>query len=287
MNVRHAPELRGKRALVVGLARSGVAAARFLAERGARVVATDAKPLEQLGPDVAALQALGVALELGGHRLQTFVESDLVVVSPGVPWERPELLAARQAGADVLAELELGARFAPGPIAAVTGTKGKSTTTAALGAMLRAAGLDVRVGGNIGAPLVGLLEGTTPETRFALEVSSFQLEGTRRFHPRVALFLNLSPDHLDRHPGVAAYAAAKARVFENQGPGDWAVLNADDPQVLELARSRAANPAPSSRPPRRACAWVGARRRSSTWVPCACPAPTWPSTCSAPGPPRA
>lgn len=237
MNVRHAPELRGRRALVVGLARSGLAAARFLAERGAQVVATDTRRLEELAPEVAGLQALGVALELGKHRAETFVESELVVVSPGVPWERPELQAARRAGAEVLAELELAARFVEGPLAAVTGTKGKSTTTAALGAMLREAGLDVRVGGNIGAPLVGLLSGVSPETRFALEVSSFQLEGIRRFRPQVAVFLNLSPDHLDRHPSFEAYAAAKARVFENQGPADWAVVNADDPQVLALARA--------------------------------------------------
>ena len=253
MNVRHAPELRGRRALVVGLARSGLAAARFLAERGAQVVATDVRPLEELGAEVAGLQALGVALELGRHRPETFVESELVVVSPGVPWERPELQAARRAGAEVLAELELGARFVEGPLAAVTGTKGKSTTTAALGAMLREAGLDVRVGGNIGAPVCGLLSGATEATVYALELSSFQLEGIERFRPTVAVFLNLSPDHLDRHPDFEAYAAAKARVFENQGPADWAVVNADDPRVLALARAGRArvltvSPRPGSEP---------------------------------------
>jgi UDP-N-acetylmuramoylalanine--D-glutamate ligase len=160
----------------------------------------------------------------------------MVVVSPGVSWERPELEAAREAGAEMMAEIELAFRHLRGRLAAITGTKGKSTTTAALGAVLREAGFDARVGGNIGAPLIGLAEGSTEATVFAVEVSSFQLEGTDRFHPEVAVWLNLSPDHLDRHPSLEAYVAAKARVFARQEETDWAVVNADDPMVLEQAR---------------------------------------------------
>ena len=234
-------ELAGKRALVVGLARSGVAAARLLLARGARVVATDRKPADELTGEVLGLEREGVRLELGGHREASFAEAELVVVSPGVAWDAPELEAARRAGAEVIAEIELGYREAKGTVAAVTGTKGKSTTTAALGAMLRAAGPpaggDVRVGGNIGSPLTGLLEGASPATTFVLEVSSFQLEGIALFHPQVAVFLNLSADHLDRHPSLEAYTRAKARVFENQGAEDWAIVNADDPTVLALARA--------------------------------------------------
>jgi UDP-N-acetylmuramoylalanine--D-glutamate ligase len=231
-------DLAGRSAVVVGMARSGLSAAAFLASRGARVVATDRKPASELPKDVGALADRGIELELGGHRGETFARADLVVVSPGVPWEMPELAAARARGVPVMAELELAARFAAGTVAAVTGTKGKSTTTAALGAMLAAAGRDARVGGNIGRPFISLLEGQTGETVFVLEVSSFQLEGIQTFHPHLAVFLNLSPDHLDRHPSFEAYASAKVRIFENQTADDWAVVNADDPGVL--ARTRAA-----------------------------------------------
>ncbi len=223
--------------MVIGLARSGIAAAEFLARRGASVVATDTKSEGELPGEALALRERGVRLELGGHRRETFTGATMVVVSPGVPWELPELEAARAAGVPVIAEIELAFRHLAGRVAAITGTKGKTTTTAALGAMLREAGFDARVGGNIGAPLVGLVEGSTEATTFAVEVSSFQLEGTVRFHPHVAVWLNLSPDHLDRHPSLGAYVAAKARVFANQGPGDWAVVNADDPVVLEQARA--------------------------------------------------
>src|SRR5262245_6117776 len=182
------------------------------------------------------LEALGVRMELGGHRRETFVSAGTIVVSPGVPWDLPELEAARAAGVPVIAEIELAFRHLRGRVAAITGTKGKSTTTAALGAMLREAGFDARVGGNIGAPLVGLVEGSTDATVFAVEVSSFQLEGTSRFRAHVAVWLNLSADHLDRHPTLESYVAAKARVFENQDASDWAVVNADDPVVLAEAR---------------------------------------------------
>ena len=167
--------------------------------------------------------------------METFTTARLVVVSPGVPWDMPELVAARRAGAEVVGELELGSRFIRGRVAAVTGTKGKSTTTAALGAMLREAGGDVRVGGNIGTALSGLVDGSTEETTFVLEVSSFQLEASDTFHPQVAVFLNLSPDHLDRHASFEEYGQAKARIFRNQTANDWAVVNADDPHVLSLA----------------------------------------------------
>lgn len=232
--------LEGREALVVGLGRSGVAAAAFLARHGARVLAADRQPMEALSEEARALPSLGVRLETGPHRPASFTGSSLVVVSPGVPWDLPELVAAREAGARVIAELELGWGELLGTVAAVTGTKGKSTTTAALGAMLGEAGLEVRVGGNIGRPLVGLVEGATEATFFVVEVSSFQLEGIEGFHPRVAVFLNLSPDHLDRHPTFEDYAKAKARVFLNQTADDWAVVRADDPEVRRLAASGSA-----------------------------------------------
>ena len=230
--------------VVVGLARSGIAAASFLARRGAGVVAVDHKREHELPREALALREAGVRLELGPHRRETFEGASLVVVSPGVPWELAELEAARRAGVPVIAEIELAFRHLKGRVAAITGTKGKSTTTAALGAMLREAGIDARVGGNIGAPLVGLVEGSSDSTVFAVEVSSFQLEGTKHFHAHVAVWLNLSPDHLDRHPTLEAYVAAKARVFANQDSADWAVVNADDPVVLAQARRARARQLP-------------------------------------------
>ncbi len=230
-------ELEGERVVVVGLARSGIAAARYLAEHGARVVATDRKTASELPEEALSLAHQGVALELGGHPPAAFTGASMVVVSPGVPWDMPELQAARRAGVRVIAELELAYRRIPGPVAAVTGTKGKSTTTAALGTMLQEAGLDVRVGGNIGEPLIGLVKGSKASTIFAVEASSFQLEGIDRFRPKVAVFLNLSADHLDRHASFEDYAQAKARIFRNQRPEDWAVVNADDENVVRLARA--------------------------------------------------
>ena len=229
-------QLSGASAVVVGLARSGVAAAAFLAGRGAHVTASDVKPREALTPEALALESQGVRLETGGHRLETLLAASLVVVSPGVPWDLPELTQARDRGVEVIAELELACRHLMGEVVAVTGTKGKSTTTAAVGAMLRAAGRDVRVAGNIGRPAILCVEGSDARTVFALEVSSFQLEGVHSLHPRVAIFLNLSDDHLDRHGSFEAYAAAKARVFLNQTADDWAVVNADDRRVLDRAR---------------------------------------------------
>lgn len=229
--------LEGRPVVVVGLARSGVAAARFLASRGSDVVATDRKPASELPEEALKLGDMGVRLELGGHRPETLAGAGLVVVSPGVPWQAPDLVAARAAGVPVIGELELGVRYITGPVAAITGTKGKSTTTAALGAMLREAGRDVRVGGNIGEAVTGLLEGATADTTFVLEVSSFQLETTESLRPKVAVYLNLSPDHLDRHASFEEYAAAKARIFRNQTEDDYAVVNAEDEAVLQAARA--------------------------------------------------
>src|SRR6185295_9772708 len=179
---------------------------------------------------------LGVQLELGGHRTETFTGADLVVLSPGVPPETPAVQAARDRGVPVIAEIELASRWLEGRVIAITGTKGKSTTTALTGRMLEAAGFKVTVGGNIGAPLSAQVSESTPDTLHVVEASSFQLEQIDTFHPWIAVMLNFSPDHLDRHPTVAAYAAAKARIFENQNARDFAVINADDPTVLELAR---------------------------------------------------
>jgi UDP-N-acetylmuramoylalanine--D-glutamate ligase len=226
-------DVKDKRVTVAGAARSGLAAAELLARRGAVVT------LSETRADVAAaepLRRLGVRLELGGHQLATFTGADLIVLSPGVAPEQPAVQAARRGGVPVIAEIELASRWLQGRVIAITGTKGKSTTTALTGRMLERAGFKVTVGGNIGSPLSAQVADSTPDTYHVVETSSFQLEQIDTFHPWIAVMLNFSPDHLDRHPTVEAYAAAKARIFENQGGDDWAVVNADDPAVLDMAR---------------------------------------------------
>jgi UDP-N-acetylmuramoylalanine--D-glutamate ligase len=226
-------DVQGKRVTVVGAARSGIAAAELLARRRAQVTLTEMRPEVK---EAEPLRRLGVRLELGGHRNETLTEADLVVLSPGVPPDLPSVQRARERGVPVIGELELASRWLSGRVVAITGTKGKSTTTALTGQILEAAGYRVTVGGNIGSPLSAQVSGSTPDTVHVIEASSFQLEQTETFHPWIAVMLNFSPDHLDRHPNIEAYGAAKARIFENQTSEDWAVINADDPAVLELAR---------------------------------------------------
>jgi UDP-N-acetylmuramoylalanine--D-glutamate ligase len=230
--------VRGKRVVVVGAARSGIAAAVLLVRREARVTLSEARESFEAADQ---LRTLGVTLELGGHDEATFAAADLVVVSPGVPLEQPVFDVARARGVEVIGELELASRWIKGRVIAITGTKGKSTTTTLIGRMLAADGRRVLVGGNIGVPLSAQVEESTPETMHVVEASSFQLETTTTFHPWIAVWLNFAADHLDRHPSVEAYAAAKARIFAQQQPDDWAVINADDPEVVHraaAARSR-------------------------------------------------
>jgi len=229
--------VRGKRVTVVGAARSGVAAAELLARRGASVTLSEMRA--QLDEEDRLRQA-GVELELGGHVPATLLRADLIVTSPGVPYRHPLVEAARHAGVPVIGELELASRWLRGRIVAITGTKGKSTTTTLTGRMLEAGGHRVLVGGNIGRALSAQVEESTEDTIHVIEASSFQLESTDTFHPWIAVLLNFSPDHLDRHDSVEEYAAAKTRLFAQQEDTDWAVLNADDPAVLEMAKSTGA-----------------------------------------------
>jgi UDP-N-acetylmuramoylalanine--D-glutamate ligase len=231
----------GQRVVVVGAARSGVAAAELLVRRGARVTLTDRKPAIE---DAATLEARGIGLALGGHDETMFAGADLIVTSPGVPLDQPAFAAARAAGVPVVGELELASRWLQGRVIAITGTKGKSTTTTLTGQVLTRAGFTVAVGGNIGVPLSSQVEGSRPETLHVVEASSFQLESTDTFHPWIAALLNFSPDHLDQHPSVEAYAAAKQRIFRRQTPDDVAVVNAEDLPSRALARSSAARRVP-------------------------------------------
>jgi UDP-N-acetylmuramoylalanine--D-glutamate ligase len=233
------PIVRGQRVTVVGAAASGIAAATLLAKHGALVTLSDVRASV---PDAERLRAQGVVLELGGHQTGTFTSADLIVTSPGVPPEQPALEAARARGVQIVGEIELASWWLKGRVIAITGTKGKSTTTALAGRMLQSAGFHVTVGGNIGRPLSGQVEESTPATLHVVETSSFQLEQTETFRPWIAVMLNFSPDHLDRHKTVEAYGAAKAKVFRNQHDTDWAVINADDPATLELARGARATP---------------------------------------------
>jgi UDP-N-acetylmuramoylalanine--D-glutamate ligase len=228
-------ELKGKKVLVVGLGKSGLAAALFLRRQGAQVTVSDIRSAESLAKEIPALLEEGVMVEAGGHGLLTFRRQDLIVVSPGVPLDTPELVQARNFGRPVIGELELAARFLKGKILAITGSNGKTTTTALAGEILKETGLPTLVAGNIGVPVVGLIDESTEDTWSVLEVSSFQLESTEKFHPRIAVILNITPDHLDRHGTLENYALAKERIFAAQDAGDFAVLNADNPRTAEAA----------------------------------------------------
>jgi UDP-N-acetylmuramoylalanine--D-glutamate ligase len=228
-------ELKGKKVLVVGLGKSGMAAALFLRHHGAKVTVSDVRSAEDLAKEIPALLEEGIMVEAGGHGLLTFRRQDLIVVSPGVPLDTPELAQARDLGLPVIGELELAARFLKGKMLAVTGSNGKTTTTTLLGEILKEGGLPTLVGGNIGVPVVTLINSSTDESWSVLEVSSFQLESTDEFHPAIAVILNITPDHLDRYGAFEDYARAKERIFAAQTAGDSLVLNADNPRAAQAA----------------------------------------------------
>jgi UDP-N-acetylmuramoylalanine--D-glutamate ligase len=233
-------EVRGKRVLVVGLGRSGRAAAVCLAKRGAIVTVTDQRPPAAFKAEISELMPYKAGLELGAHREASFFEQDLVVVSPGVPWDMPLLVAARERRVRVVPEIELASWYLTQPILGITGSNGKTTTTTLVGKILEASGFATFVGGNIGVPLISAVDTVPADAWLVTELSSFQLEGIETFRPRLAVLLNLSRNHLDRHPSFEAYVAAKARIFQNQRADDFTVLNADDENVMRLRPSIAA-----------------------------------------------
>ena len=228
-------ELKGKKVLVVGLGKSGLAAALFLRRRGAQVTVSDVRSAEALAKDIPALLEEGIMVEAGGHGLLTFRRQDLIVVSPGVPLNTPEIAQVKSFGLPVIGELELAARFLKGRMLAITGSNGKTTTTALVGEILEKAGMPTLVGGNIGVPVVALIDQSTDDTWSVLEVSSFQLESTDKFHPSIAVILNITPDHLDRHGSFENYARAKERIFAAQDKNDCVVLNADNARAAAAA----------------------------------------------------
>jgi UDP-N-acetylmuramoylalanine--D-glutamate ligase len=230
-------ELRGKRVLAVGLARTGMATALFCAARGARVTATDSRTEDQIGEAIDKLKDAGVTLELGGHRENTFLDQDLIIPSPGVPAEEAHLQAARAKGITIWSEIELAYRFMKGRLIGITGSNGKTTTTSLVEHILKTTGTQTILAGNIGTPLIGCVDTMKDDTCTVVELSSFQLELIDTFRPNIGVFLNLTPDHLDRHHTLEAYGAAKARLFENQTGEDAAILNADDVATMPYAPS--------------------------------------------------
>src|ERR1700674_5159606 len=231
-------ELGGKRVLVVGLARTGVATAQFCVGHGAKVTATDARSESEIGEAAKSLRAAGVQLELGGHNQKTFLDQDVIVDSPGVPARPPLVPADRAKGVTIWSEIELADRYLKGRMIGITGSNGKTTTTSLIAHILKGAGVPTILAGNIGTPLISQVEQTNDQTITVAELSSFQLELIDTFRPDVSVFLNLTPDHLDRHRTLEAYGAAKARIFENQTESDSAVLNADDPATRPYAPAK-------------------------------------------------
>ena len=228
-------ELKNKRVLVVGLGKSGKSAALFLRDHGAKVTVSDVRSAEALAGEIPALLDAGIMVETGGHGLLTFRRQDLIVVSPGVPYDTPELKQVRAFGLPIIGELELASRFLQGQIVAVTGSNGKTTTTSLLGKIFTNAGGPTLIGGNIGTPVIDLIAQSTPQTVSVLEVSSFQLETVVEFRPHIAVVLNITQDHLDRHGTFENYAAMKARITAQQTPEDFFVLNAEDKPTQMLA----------------------------------------------------
>jgi len=229
-------ELNGKRVLVVGLGKSGLASAAFLKNRGASVTATDAKSAAEIDVAAKTLEQSGIPLHAGEQPESLYTEQDLIVVSPGVSFDEPRLVAARARGIEVIGEVELAARFLRGRIVAITGSNGKTTTTTLTGQIIARDGRPTLVGGNIGTPAISFVDRSNDNTWIVLELSSFQLETIATFRPHIACILNITPDHLDRHGSFEVYLAAKARIFENQQAGDFAVLNADDPACERVAQ---------------------------------------------------
>ena len=226
-------DVRGQRVVVMGGGRSGRAAAELLVSRGAGVTLTDLAPVDR----AEDLTARGITIDVGPHRPELLAGAHLIVLSPGVSPDQPVIAAARRGGVPVIGELELASRWLSGRVVAITGTKGKSTTSTLTARILQEAGFDAPAGGNIGTALSTQVSRSTPASIHVVEVSSFQLETADTFHPWIAVLLNVSADHLDRHGSFEAYSAAKARVFANQTAEDWAVINADDPATLALARA--------------------------------------------------
>jgi UDP-N-acetylmuramoylalanine--D-glutamate ligase len=228
-------DLAGKKVLIIGAARSGIAAAKFLTARGAVVALNDQKPLDKWNEAALALKELGVGLIAGEPPSWLLDQLDLVVVSPGVPSNIIPIRYAERAGAEVIGEIELAFRYLKGRTVGITGSNGKTTTTALIGELLRDAGMTVQVGGNIGQALSSMVEGSSADGWTVVELSSFQLETIKQFHPTIAVVLNVTPNHMDRYETFTDYAAAKHRIFMNQTPTDFAVLNADDPTVSSWA----------------------------------------------------
>jgi UDP-N-acetylmuramoylalanine--D-glutamate ligase len=229
--------LKGKKIVVVGLGRTGIATARFLHQHGARVIVSDTADENQLGDPVRTLREMGVALELGPHRIDSFQSADAIVVSPGVPHTIGPVVRARSRNIPVMGEVELASRFIKEPIIAVTGTNGKTTTTELLGQMLKDSGIQVFVGGNIGNPLIEYAGSSQKMQIVVAEISSFQLDTIDSFHPNISVLLNITADHLDRYPDFEAYADSKIQIFRNQQADDVAVLNGSDPLIRAKTKS--------------------------------------------------
>ena len=237
METRDVKNLRDKKVLVAGAGKSGMAAALFLRQHGAYVTVSDSRNADAMTTEIAVLRAVGIEIAAGSNGLETFAQQDLVVVSPGIPLNTSEWMTARSyhPQVEIVGELELASRYLQGQILAITGSNGKTTTTALCGEILRASGLPTQVGGNIGVPVISLVEHSDASGWTVLEVSSFQLESTIHFCPRIAVMLNITPDHLDRHGSMENYIAAKERIFANQTADDALVLNAEDEHTQRAA----------------------------------------------------
>lgn len=227
-------DLKGKKVLVVGLARTGIAAAKFLKAKGSLVTTTEVKPGEEMKEAVQELRGMDISTEWGGHQIETFLNQDTIVVSPGVDLSIEPIQKAIKHGVRVISEIELAYHFIHVPIIAVTGTNGKTTTALLIGEMLKEDGKKVGVGGNVGEPLVLFADGKDQWEVLVVEISSFQLEAIEDFRPRISVLLNITEDHLDRYSSYADYIEAKMRIFANQNSGDLAVLNRDDPIVIQF-----------------------------------------------------